>query len=254
VKLRSKSLAAAVIVCAAAFSVGGLSTTAIAAEPATVTLPADQEAAVRAELDKYGTDPTTADALIAKFKSGEQWGNSSGSEPTGSREITTDGESYNVQTWPDGSFVATTIGGAASLESLGSKVDSGASTNAVGPGITGCSEGAGVGRFPYIGCTVKFSGANYGGSFNADFYLSEDRTNFPATITRVDTADYFAVAGVVGSDGQATPVRIVRPTEVGSTEAMAELTFLYSSTADVVGSSAAVRLYVGGLNARVSSP
>jgi len=254
VKLRSKSLAAAVIVCAAAFSVGGLSSTALAAEPSTVTLPADQEAAVRAELDKYGTDATTADALIAKFKSGQQWGNSSGTEPTGNREITTDGQSYSVQTWPDGSFVATTIGGAASLESLGSKGDSGASTNAVGPGITGCSQGSGVGRFPYIGCTVKFSGATYGGSFNADFYLSEDRTRFPATITRVDTADYFAVAGVVGSDGQATPVRIVRPAEVGSTEAMAELTFLYSSTADVVGSSAAIRLYVGGLNARVSSP
>ncbi len=216
-----------------------------------------QEQKVRTELAKYGTDAETEDELIEKLKDGELWDSVSGSEPISEDVVRVDGLDYSVSRWDDGSlFAAGVASGEGELTAVGEEApeaDADAVPADLGPGITRCTPQASVGTLPYVNCLITFSGAVYGGSFRADFTVDYG-SGFPGRIERVAEADYFSVAGVVASDGQSTPVRIVYPTAAYQQPAMAELTFLYSSTGAVAGSSAAIRLRVAGENARVTSP
>lgn len=220
-------------------------------------LTTEQEQNVRAELSKYGTDAETEDELIEKLNDGERWDSQNGSEPVSEDVVRVDGLDYSVSRWDDGSLFAVGIASgegaltAAAEEAPDSKVD--AIPADLGPGITRCTPQPSVGTLPYVNCLITFSGAIYGGSFRADFTVDYG-SGFPGRIERVAEADYFSVAGVVASDGQSPPVRIVYANATYQQPAMAELTFLYSSTGAVAGSSAAVRLRVSGENARVTSP
>lgn len=247
-------LAIGLIACAPESSAPG---TEDQATPLASQLTPKQEQKVRNELAKYGTDPDTEDELIEKLRDGDEWDSVSGSEPVSEDVVLVDGLDYSVSRWKDGSlFAAGVASGEGDLTAVGEQVpesDADAVPADLGPGITRCTPQPSVGTLPYVNCLITFSGAVYGGSFRADFTVDYG-SGFAGRIERVAEADYFSVAGVVASDGQAPPVRIVYPVAAYQQPAMAELTFLYSSTGAVAGSSAAIRLRVSGEDARVTSP
>jgi len=125
--------------------------------PPPIDLTSQQEASIRAELQRFGVDADGQTALIDKLKAGDEWDSTTDAAPTSVTKEVIDGVDYTISWYEDGSFLA---GG----------LEVPTTQSSLARGIQGCSSsGTSAGVAYRTNCLIIVTNGETSGQFRASF-------------------------------------------------------------------------------------